>query len=147
MIGERPHASQPTPRLGWLVRSACLPRPWRPRPGRNYETTGGAFNLANDLYTSISGGGGVASGPDASIVGGRTGKAKYFASTVLGLLGGVLGLIRARCLEEPMVVGAGPPCPAPRAWCAIRSRSPASVELGGRLARSRRAVRLGRGRS
>jgi hypothetical protein len=79
-----------------------------------------AFNLTNDLYTSISGGcdnlaaangskltlpsgvscdssgaqyasisgggGGEASAPDASITGGRLGKAKYFASTVLGEL-------------------------------------------------------------
>ena len=80
--------------------------------------SGGAFNLADDLYTSISGGcdnlaaatgkaltlptgiscdssgaqyasvsgggGGEASGPDASVTGGRLGKAKFFASTVLG---------------------------------------------------------------
>jgi hypothetical protein len=38
-------------------------------------------------YASISGGGGgEASAPDASVVGGRLGKAKYFASTVLGEL-------------------------------------------------------------
>ncbi len=35
----------------------------------------------------MSGGGGVeASAPDATVVGGRFGKAKYFASTVLGEL-------------------------------------------------------------
>jgi hypothetical protein len=38
-------------------------------------------------YASISGGGGgEATAPDASVVGGRFGKAKYFASTVLGEL-------------------------------------------------------------
>ena len=38
-------------------------------------------------YASISGGGGgEATAADASITGGRLGKAKYFASTVLGEL-------------------------------------------------------------
>ena len=94
-----------------------MERATKPRP-RTSTVSGGAFNLANDLYTSISGGcdnlaaasgsflklpsgvscdssgaryasisgggGGEASGPDASVTGGRLGKAKFFASTVLG---------------------------------------------------------------
>jgi hypothetical protein len=50
--------------------------------------TGISYDSGGAQYASISGGGGgVASAPDASIVGGRFGKAKYFSSTVLGGLG------------------------------------------------------------
>jgi hypothetical protein len=63
--------------------------------------SGGALNLASNLYASVSagkenkatgegssvnggGGGGEASGADSSVAGGRLGKAPYFASTALG---------------------------------------------------------------
>jgi len=51
--------------------------------------TGIGCDSSGAQYASISDGGGDASAPDASVVGGRLGKAKYFASTVLGELGDV----------------------------------------------------------
>jgi hypothetical protein len=48
--------------------------------------TGIGCDSSGAQYASISDGGGDASAPDASVVGGRLGKAKYFASMVLGEL-------------------------------------------------------------
>ena len=49
-----------------------------------YLPTGISCDSSGAQYASISGGGGgEASAPDASVVGGRLGKAKYFASTAL----------------------------------------------------------------
>ena len=45
--------------------------------------SGGKENKATGEEASVSGGG-EASAPDASVTGGRLGKAHYFASTVLG---------------------------------------------------------------
>ncbi len=46
---------------------------------------GGNSNKTTTNYSTISGGGGgEAFGVDASVTGGRLGKAPYFASTVLG---------------------------------------------------------------
>jgi hypothetical protein len=66
----------------------------------NSSVSGGALNLAGNLYASVSagkenkatgegssvsgGGRGEASGAVSSVTGGRLGKAPYFASTVLG---------------------------------------------------------------
>jgi len=53
------------------------------------SVSGGKENKATGEASSISGGGGEASGVLASVTGGRLGKAPYFASTVLGGLGNV----------------------------------------------------------